>query len=166
MSTKKNYWLVLTVPVIITLILLPIIFSMRDISEETHCGQYYAPAQYVKHNTDKSSLFLVPPTEKGEFRLCANRALVVDITTVFTDKSIVKWHNRLLDVTKQKEFSGPRNNLQLDMQYHTFTDEEIMLLQSKYKFDYAVFEKKLLKQKHYLPIFYQDENVIIYSVLS
>jgi len=52
------------------------------------------------------------------------------------------------------------------MQYHTFTDEEIMLLQSKYKFDYAVFEKKLLKQKHYLPIFYQDENVIIYSVLS
>ena len=166
MSTKKNYWLVLTVPVIITLILLPIIFSMRDISEETHCGQYYAPAQYVKHNTDKSSLFLGPPTEKGEFRLCANRALVVDITTVFTDKSIVKWHNRLLDVTKQKEFSGPRNNLQLDMQYHTFTDEEIMLLQSKYKFDYAVFEKKLLKQKHYLPIFYQDENVIIYSVLS
>ena len=166
MSTKKKYWLILTVPVIITLILLPIIFSMRDISEETHCGQYYAPAQYVKHNTDKSSLFLGPPTEKGEFRLCANRALVVDITTVFTDKSIVKWHNRLLDVTKQKEFSGPRNNLQLDMQYHTFTDEEIMLLQSKYKFDYAVFEKKLLKQKNYLPIFYQDENVIIYSVLS
>lgn len=166
MSAKKNYWLVLTVPVIITLIILPIIFSMGDISEETHCGQYYAPAQYVKHNTDKSSLFLVPPAEKGEFRLCANRALVVDITTVFTDKSIVKWYNRLLDVTKQKEFYGPRNNLQLDMQYHTLTDEEILLLQSKYKFNYVIFEKKFLKQKHYLPIFYQDENIIIYSVLS
>ena len=164
MGTKKNYWLVLQVPVIITLIILPVIFSMRDISEEKHCGLYYAPAQYVKHNTDKSSLFLVPPGELTEFRLCANRALVVDSTSVFTDKSIVKWHNRLLDITKQKEFSGPRNNIQLDMQYNTLTDEDIRMLQSKYKFDYALFEKKFLNQKHYLPILYQDVNFIIYSV--
>ena len=163
LNKKTNKWLILVVPIL--LILMAMIINTRDISDETGCGQLYVPAQYIKDNTDKSSLFLIPP-DWTHFRHCANRALVVDLVTVFTDQSVVKWHNRLLDVTKQKEFTGPHNKLQLKTQYHTSSDTDIRLLQSKYKFDYAIFEKSFLKQKHDLPIFYQDDNIIIFSVHS
>ena len=85
----------------ILLVLGAMVINMRDISEETSCGRLYAPAQYIKHNTDKSSLFIVPPVltppDWRNFRLCADRAVVVDLNMVFTDKAVVELIDELTD---------------------------------------------------------------------
>ena len=159
---KRNYsWLIVTIPLLLIMGLLT--FSMRDISEQTACDFLYEPSQYIKQNTEQSSLFLVPLVGWANFRLCANRAVVVDLTTVFTDKSILEWHDRILDVTKFKELRGRYNDISLNNRYHALSDQDIKLIQQKYEFNYAAFEKNLLVNDYRFPVFYEDKDIIIYK---
>ena len=104
------------------------------------------------------------PLDWDVFRLCASRAVVVDLGTVFTDKAIVEWHDRILDVTKLKELTGPRDELQLKIGYHSLATQDIKLLVKKYNFDYAAFEKEFLVNDYQFPVFYEDEKIIVYTV--
>jgi hypothetical protein len=95
-------------------------------------------AEYVRQSTPKDGLYLTPPAW-GQFRLVANRALVVDFKAFpFQDSAMVEWQQRIFDcygVPISRGFTAAR---ELDQNYRLITDDKLSALRIKYGIAYAV----------------------------
>lgn len=95
-------------------------------------------AEFVRENTPEESVFLTPP-EFGQFRLLANRAIVVDFKAFpFSDAGIEEWYERITTCYGIPSSKGFAMVNELNENYHTISDTDLIFLQKRYGFDYAV----------------------------
>jgi hypothetical protein len=95
-------------------------------------------ADFARRNTSAESVFLVPPNW-GQFRLLANRAIVIDFKAFpFTDQGIWEWYQRILRCYGRPKSLGFKILPELQSHYSNMTDEQLRSLQHQYGFDYVV----------------------------
>ena len=77
------------------------ILIQTDIQQkETENDKLY---EWIQGNTPNDAIFIIPPTME-DFRLRANRAIVVDWKAFpFKDSAIIEWRDRIFDVTNNQE---------------------------------------------------------------
>ncbi len=116
-------------------------------------------ANWVRRHTAKDAIFLVNPS-LGEFRITAQRAIVVDFTAFpFQDQAMAEWQQRMKDcygVTKAKGFDAVP---EMRDKFTKITDKKLAALQTKYGFEYAVLYKAT-KTKHLVIFDTQNYKVI------
>lgn len=102
---------------------------------------------WVKNNTPKDSLFLVPPHQTG-FRIFSHRSIIGDIKdgaiVMYSPNYAKYWLSLVEDL----------------LNYDKLNEEQFKLLHSKYNFDYVV---TLSSQKLNLKQVYKNDNFIIYE---
>lgn len=95
-------------------------------------------ARFARENTPEQSVFLTPP-QFGQFRLLANRAIVVDFKAFpFYDAGIEEWYERITTCYGDSSLRGFAMVEELDENYRTMNDHDLVALQEKYNFDYAI----------------------------
>ncbi|PIN89502.1 hypothetical protein COU57_05900 [Candidatus Pacearchaeota archaeon CG10_big_fil_rev_8_21_14_0_10_32_14] len=156
----KNYY-----QKMIMIILLLIIISLFVLNNPPKLN--YSPDKstsdiyhFVKYNTPKNSIFIVPPRMES-FRIGAQRAIVVDLKSFpFNEKDMVEWAQRMEDITHVNK-SDPKFYSKVEDGYNSLTEEEIVALGQKYDADYIIFQKpKSLDLK----VIYENEKYTSYSI--
>ena len=125
-------------------------------------NEYEKLYSWIKMNTDKESLFLIPPNI-ASFRLEAERAVIVDYKAFpFNDKDLKEWISRIKDVTNNVEFKhrGQRY-AEIKKGYATLTKEKVLRLKERYNLDYAVFYKP---SNLGFKVVYEDDLFVVYGV--
>jgi hypothetical protein len=112
------------------------VITLNDLSSEE-----VDLANWARQYTPKNSIFLVNPS-LGEFRITAERAIVVDFTAFpFQDQAMAEWQQRMKDcygVSKAKGFDAVPV---MRDRFTKITDKKLAALQTKYGFEYAVLYK-------------------------
>ncbi len=115
--------------------------------------------------TSQSVIFLTNPTE-AYWRLCLERAIVVDFQAIpSNDKILYEWYERMRDVTNKEipAFDHRYNgfNIDFDKYYTDMNASYIQDLSQKYNITYAIFrdDKKLD-----FPIVFANSEYIIYEI--
>ncbi|MCB0175964.1 MAG: hypothetical protein KDJ97_36030 [Anaerolineae bacterium] len=99
-------------------------------------------ASYAREHTPKDSVFLTPPSF-GQFRLTAQRAIVVDFKAFpFQDKAMVEWRQRLFDCYGEPDTIGFPALKEMETNYALINDARIRTLQAKYGFFYVVLNQQ------------------------
>lgn len=132
--------------------------SLLIYQNESNLQEMY---NFVKSSTPNNAIFLTPPNIPT-FRLNAERAIVVDIKGFpLNEKAMLEWVERISDVLKYK-FEGKQGLTDSVIErYKTLSEEDILVLQEKYNFSYAVFEKpKDLDFK----VVYENEKYLVYQI--
>ncbi|RYX84879.1 hypothetical protein EON83_08030 [bacterium] len=135
---------------LITVVLLAPIAKIRSARGKIFSGFNYSQpfigsmgeiARWSESNTPTNSLFLLAPTE-GDFRLSAQRAIVVNFKTfAWGDKGLLDWRQKMSEVTGNVPLIlGNNFNAELNDKYNALSQQQIEVLQRKYKFDYVVVE--------------------------
>lgn len=101
-------------------------------------GEVAELASFAKANTPSDALFYTPP-RMGEFRYVADRAIVVDFAAYpFQDLSMREWQRRIADCYGVSPLLGFDSLTQLNLTVYRITDEELLTLSDKYRFEYAI----------------------------
>lgn len=115
---------------------------------------------FVRSNTPYDAVFLTPPLF-GQFRLLAERAIVVDFKAFpFQGLAMLEWRQRLIDSYGSPEFSGFSAVGEMDVNYRMIDDSTLGVLQSKYGVSYAILYRETTTS--YPSIFESD----IFKVVS
>ncbi len=115
--------------------------------------------KYAQNNTPHSSTFLTPPNW-GQFRLLANRSIVVDLKSFpFTDKGIYKWYRRVenLYLSDRKPYTTENSIGSYNFTEHYFSQNPSYLIKKgkEYSADYIVlsntqsYEEKVFENEKY-----------------
>jgi len=133
--------------------------SLLVYQNESNLQEMY---NFIKVSTPNNAIFLTPiniPT----FRLSAERAIVVDIKAFpLNERAMFEWVERISDVLRYK-FEGKQGLTDSVVErYKTLSEEEILVLQEKYNFSYAVFEKP--KDLDF-EIIYENERYVVYKII-
>lgn len=136
---------------------------------------YYDVQIWAKNNTSQSALFITPPANwwmyDAEWRVISERSTVCTLSELleaaFDPAYIAYWKPRFEDVAPGvlKQFKGNYlENLKIANEafYHHSTQDFIQL-SKKYKATYLVVDKQ---HKHNLPVVYQNEEYVVYYLLS
>ncbi len=114
------------------------LISLGDLS-----GEESDLAAYMRANTPADALFLVNPSH-GLLRITARRALVVDfIAFPFKETSMLEWRQRVVDVYGEAQAGGFARVKQMRDQYTALQDADLLRLQAKYGFEYAVLYRHM-----------------------
>jgi hypothetical protein len=93
---------------------------------------------FVKSSTPRDSLFVIPPVGLDYFRLCGQRAIVVDWKALPLNKSmLVEWYNRLEDISGTTE---PAEIAAVHQGYLTLDGNRLRALREKYGITHAVLK--------------------------
>ena len=137
-------------PYAITALIPKPVYSLSDLSSEED-----DLANWVRLHTSKNAIFLVNPS-LGEFRITAERAIVVDFTAFpFQDQAMAEWQQRMNDCYGVTRFKGFDAVPVLRNKFTRITDKKLAALQTKYGFDYAVLYKAT-KTKY--PVIFDTQN--------
>lgn len=110
---------------------------------------------FVKSNTPTNSVFLVPP-DWGQFRISANRAIVIDFKAFpFADTAMKEWYGRIIDCYGTPSMNGFDMLPELISNYSHITNSSLSYLHTKYKVDYAIINSDLLTD---YPTIYKNEK--------
>jgi len=137
--TNRKQWLLISLPVmlvgILVLNLTPISFlqpyQKRFLSTSDVSKSQQKLSQFIQSNTHENAVFLTPPLF-GFLRTETKRAIIVDFKAFpFQEAAMQEWYQRVRDCYGL-------NKDTLDENYQDMTDEKLLQLQQKYRFDYAV----------------------------
>ncbi len=116
---------------------------------------------WVNKNTDKDSLFLIPPYKK-DFRANAVRSVYIDMSTgpvYFSKEAAKEWMERLekINISPGDKFS----KISVEKKYNSLEEEFILSLSKEYLIDYVVFPKT---KKLNLPKAYENKKYTVYII--
>jgi len=95
-------------------------------------------AKYVRDRTPPDSVFLTPP-DWGQFRLLADRAIVVDFKAFpFQGSAMIEWRKRLVDCYGTPSAAGFAAISEMQANYRHITDDRLLQLRRKYGVTHAV----------------------------
>ena len=101
-------------------------------------GEQVDVATFARQHTPPDAVFLASP-KFGEFRLLAERAIVVDFKSFpFQDAAMLEWYQRLLDCCGDAGYQGWTAEKMMTIEYNRLDDEKLLHLQDIYGFNYAV----------------------------
>jgi hypothetical protein len=104
-------------------------------------GEEVDLANWVRKHTARSSIFLVNPS-LGEFRITAERAIVVDFTAFpFQDQAMAEWQQRMYDCYGVPNAAGFDAVPLMRDKFTKMSDKKLVKLRAKYGFDYAILYK-------------------------
>ncbi|MEW5896154.1 MAG: DUF6798 domain-containing protein [Nanoarchaeota archaeon] len=120
---------------------------------------YKEMVSYVRGNTKAEEIFLIPPFE-DRLRIDLERAVVVDKRYPYTDKALIQWYGRFVDISNNQikkpdigEFGKAEEG------YNSLKESDLFRLSDKYSFKYALFKKP---KELNLPKFFENEEYIVY----
>jgi hypothetical protein len=116
-------------------------------------------SQWVKNNTIRDAIFLVPP-DFSAFRLNAQRAIVVDwqVQTLQAET----WRNRIKDISNLQNSSDFSMTEEITKKgYNSLTLPQILDLQKKYHISYAVGENNIT---YPLKKMYRNDRYTLYQL--
>jgi hypothetical protein len=95
-------------------------------------------AAFAKAWSPEEAIFLTPPSW-GQFRILAQRAIVVDFKAFpFSDVSMKAWHQRLVDCYGESRGTGFHALPGLEANYRSIQDSKLGELRQRYGADFAV----------------------------
>ena len=95
-------------------------------------------AMFALENTPSESVFLTPPAF-GQFRLLANRAIVVDFKAFpFQDLAMQEWYDRMATVYGTSNMRGLAMIPPLENSYRNIHDDKLLALQTEYSITHAI----------------------------
>ena len=101
-------------------------------------GDDIAVAAFAQANTPPDAIFLTPPN-LGEFRYTAQRAIVIDFDAFpFQDLAMAEWQQRIFDCYGIPDINGFDAETSMRDHYTAITTADLLRLQTKYGFSYAV----------------------------
>jgi len=110
-------------------------------------------ASFAQANTPAGAVFLTPPN-MGEFRYMAQRAIVVDFDAFpFQDQAMAEWQQRIFDCYGVPSLKGFDAGTSLRDHYTALTRADLLRLQAKYGFSYAVLYRSTQTG---FPVLYQN----------
>lgn len=115
--------------------------------------------------TEPDSLFLVPPTVAGPFRLLAGRAVIVDHgSPPFRPDETIEWFRRMEAVNGGEGSLGAVSvsDLRTDKFYNLLTQEPLDAVVRTYGVDYVVFRRDSQAASLAQDIVFEDENFIVF----
>jgi len=111
-------------------------------------------AAFAKAHTPVDAVFLTPPT-LGEFRYTAERAIVVDFDAFpFQDQAMAEWQQRIFDCYGVPGLTGFDAVTEMRSHYKALTRPDLLRLQAKYGFSYAVIYRETPTD---FPVLYDNE---------
>ncbi|KKQ55542.1 MAG: hypothetical protein US74_C0028G0001 [Parcubacteria group bacterium GW2011_GWA2_38_13] len=123
---------------------------------------------YIKNNTDRSSIFLVPPLGFDGIRSIALRSVVVDAKTHFEGEYLQIWKDRMLELSGDNMSTLTKTAVTSNAVYFKKSPDEITAISKKYKANYfvtgIVFEDKFKNSKNFELIF-KDKNYVLYKII-
>lgn len=139
----------------------------RDISETGLCGDLYGATAHIRQSTPKESVFLVSPLWYT-FRLCADRAIVVDITPVFSRKGMLLWYDRLKDIYRLDALEKTMHDNWdwYERRFNQLNETDILGLREKYGIGYVVRDPALEERALDFLLEYRDERAVVYRIVS
>lgn len=155
----------LFVSILITALIISSMLFFMQIDIHNQKSEYDICYQWIQNNTENESIFLIP-VNIDDFRLGANRAVVVDWKAFpFKDAAMLEWYSRINDVTNNKyeisNYSGFSSYSQMIEGYNSLNEVDINSLKEKYGADYIVVLKN--KELEY-PLLYSNDSYKIYKI--
>ena len=125
-------------------------------------GELHLITEFAKEHTSSQAIFLTPPNF-GQFRLTAERAILVDFRTFpFQDQAMQLWKERLREIYDAPTTINYYNSsLVADENYRNITDYKLLEVISEYSFDYAILYHETQTQ---FPILFETDNYKIVQV--
>jgi len=118
-------------------------------------------AQYGRQSTPKDAIYLTPPMW-GQFRLVANRAIVVDLKAFpFQDSAMVRYQQRIFDCYGVPIAQGYAALRELEQNYRLLTDDKLSALRIKYGIGYAVLYQQTSTR---YPVIFENQTYKIVDV--
>ena len=119
--------------------------------------------EWVRENTPRRSLFLVP-FDLNTFRLCALRSAVVEFKAFpFDKRGIVEWYRRVTEISG----APPRSMKEALRSYNGLNAERIRELRSLWGIDYVItYSGKHWGDTTGLPLAYEDRYFRVFAVGS
>jgi hypothetical protein len=121
---------------------------------------------WIQKNTPRDAIFLVDPV-MDNFYLVAERARVVSFKhSPQSEKDILEWHGRLLDITDSQSIDkmGFSSQRVLRRRYCRLSDDAVDRLVEKYSIQYIVFKR--CKARLDYPVVYRDARHTVYKTGS
>jgi len=101
-------------------------------------GELALVGDYIRNNLSENAILITPPS-KGEIRLIADRAIVVDFKAFpFTDQGMLEWRDRLFDLYGSTDSGGFQAEWELDQLYSQVSDTKLLMNAEKYGACYAI----------------------------
>jgi hypothetical protein len=95
---------------------------------------------WIKNNTADTSLFIIPPMDFDDFRIMAQRAIIIDYKGIpFDNDNIKAWYERMCDETNYKD-SKCNGVADMNNNYLYIDSGKSEYLKNKYKADYLLIE--------------------------
>ena len=102
------------------------------------------------------------PPDFGQFRLAAERAIVVDFKAwVQYDTGMLAWHQRMVNTYGKPEAIGFAGVREMDKAYRTIGDDQIRDLQRVYGISYAVLYRETETD---FPILFENDTYRLIQV--
>jgi hypothetical protein len=118
-------------------------------------------AAFAQANTPADAIFLTPPN-LGEFRYTAERAIVVDFDAFpFQDQAMAEWQQRIFDCYGVPTLKGFDAEPEMRDHYTAITQADIVRLQVKYGFTYAVLYRSTPTS---FPVLYQNTTYMLIRI--
>jgi len=133
----------------------------------------YKIQSWVKNNTPKDTVFIVPPYLLGlyslDWRVISERTPIVTLSEIgeaaFEPNYIGYWERRFNDVVPEAltKFKGNffENISIIKKTYKSLSEEQVKHLSKKYNASYFVTEKST---RYNFPIVYEDESFYLYKI--
>ena len=131
--------------VFLTLLAFPLsavgLFIASGANSAQSCDLPPGLVEEIGYNSGANDLFLVPPSWTS-FRVCTQRAVVVDNLRPPPGKALKAWSKRMADITASDTVE--RELRRLDFRYHHLAPEYLEALQEEYNFEFGHLLKTLI----------------------
>ena len=136
--------------------------TVLDWTGEQACSPVQGVSDFAQ-TTPEDSIFIIPPQEVM-FRVCSERAIVIDLNALFLDTSLVKQYERMTDILNVESLDGIRGR-ESNSYYFQLDEPSVIHISDKYNATHFITSLESKDNFKFNEI-YSDEEYIIFELPS